>query len=202
MKQEWAEIEFDVKAYKETGTSIVGGIDEIIALLDDHIVKTQTMCGSMYIKAIEGEARGWESQLKYAQNLVDEWIAMQRVWMYLEPIFGSEDIMRQLPTEARRFNDVDKLWRSTMKATEEDPVFISQAEPSKQLVKKMQDANEKLDKIQKGLSDYLEMKRLYFPRFFFLADEQMLEILSQSKEPRAVQPHLGKCFEGLNTIKF
>ena len=89
-----------------------------------------------------------------------------------------------------------------MKATEEDPVFISQAEPSKQLVKKMQDANEKLDKIQKGLSDYLEMKRLYFPRFFFLADEQMLEILSQSKEPRAVQPHLGKCFEGLNTIKF
>ena len=30
MKQEWAEIEFDVKAYKETGTSIVGGIDEII----------------------------------------------------------------------------------------------------------------------------------------------------------------------------
>ncbi len=41
MKQEWAEIEFDVKAYKETGTSIVGGIDEIIALLDDHIVKTQ-----------------------------------------------------------------------------------------------------------------------------------------------------------------
>ena len=37
-----------------------------------------------------------------------------------------------------------------MKATEEDPVFISQAEPSKQLVKKMQDANEKLDKIQKG----------------------------------------------------
>ena len=75
---------------------------------------------------------------------------MQRVWMYLEPIFGSEDIMRQLPTEARRFNDVDKLWRSTMKATEEDPVFISQAEPSKQLVKKMQDVMRKLDKIQKG----------------------------------------------------
>ena len=202
MKDEWAEIAFEVKAYKETGTSIVGGVDEIIALLDDHIVKTQTMCGSMYIKAIEGEARGWESQLKYAQNLVDEWIAMQRVWMYLEPIFGSEDIMRQLPTEARRFNDVDKLWRSTMKATEEDPVFISQAEPSKSLVTKMQGANEKLDKIQKGLSDYLEMKRLYFPRFFFLADEQMLEILSDSKDPKAVQPHLGKCFEGLNTIKF
>ena len=156
----------------------------------------------MFIKAIEEDAKAWESQLKYAQALIDEWIACQRVWMYLEPIFGSEDIMRQLPTEARRFNDVDKLWRATMKATEEDPVFIAQADPAKKLKRKFIEANEKLDKIQKGLSDYLEMKRLFFPRFFFLADEQMLEILSQTKEPRAVQPHLGKAFEGLNQVKF
>ncbi|KAH8086149.1 1-aminocyclopropane-1-carboxylate synthase [Aureococcus anophagefferens] len=136
MKDEWSLVQFDVKAYKETGTSIVGGIDEIIALLDDHLVKTQTMCGSMFIKAIEEDAKAWESQLKYAQALIDEWIACQRVWMYLEPIFGSEDIMRQLPTEARRFNDVDKLWRATMKATEEDPVFIAQADPAKKLKRK------------------------------------------------------------------
>lgn len=202
MRDDWALIQFDVKPYKETGTCIVGGIDDIITLLDDHIVKTQTMCGSMFIKAIEEEAKAWEAQLKYGQALLDEWIACQRVWMYLEPIFGSEDIMRQLPTEARRFNDVDKLWRTTMKATEEDPVFIAQADPAKKLKKKFAEANEKLDKIQKGLSDYLETKRLFFPRFFFLADEQMLEILSQTKEPRAVQPHLGKAFEGLNQVNF
>ncbi|KAH8046936.1 1-aminocyclopropane-1-carboxylate synthase [Aureococcus anophagefferens] len=136
----------------------------------------ETMCGSMFIKAIEEDAKAWESQLKYAQALIDEWIACQRVWMYLEPIFGSEDIMRQLPTEARRFNDVDKLWRATMKATEEDPVFIAQADPRRSQ-RASSSRPTKLDKIQKGLSDYLEMKRLFFPRFFFLADEQMLEIL-------------------------
>lgn len=40
----------------------------------------------------------WEQQLKYAQSLLDEWIKCQRTWMYLEPIFGSEDIMRQVST--------------------------------------------------------------------------------------------------------
>ena len=102
MKMEWNELAFDVKPYKESGTFIVGGIDDIITLLDDHVVKTQTMRGSLFIGAIEDDAKAWEKQLRYAQNLIDEWVNVQKSWMYLEPIFSSDDIMRQLPTEARR----------------------------------------------------------------------------------------------------
>lgn len=202
MKKEWETIEFEVKPYKESGTFVVGGIDDIITLLDDHIVKTQTMRGSPFIRPIEKEAKEWEFRLKYSQSLLDAWIACQRTWMYLEPIFGSEDIMRQLPTEARRFNGVDNLWRKTLGETNSDPTFMSQSDPDKRLEEKFIKANEKLDEIQKGLNDYLETKRLYFPRFFFLSNDELLEILSQTKEPRAVQPHLGKCFEGINKVKF
>ena len=202
MQKEWDSVEFEVKAYKDSGTFVVGGIDDIISILDDHIVKTQTMRGSPYIKRNEDQCKAFEYRLKYAQSFLDELIACQRTWMYLEPIFCSEDIIRQLPTEARRFNGVDALWRKTLLELSVDSNFWTVADPEKRLEEKFKKANEKLEEITKGLNDYLEMKRLYFPRFFFLSNDELLEILSQTKEPRAVQPHLGKCFEGINKVKF
>lgn len=106
-------------------------------------------------------------------ELMEEILKTQRTWMYLEPIFSSGDIMNTMPLEGKMFNEVDTLWKTTMKAIEEEPCIMDLAE-KENIMQHFSDSNKKLDKIQKSLSDYLEQKRLVFARFFFLANEDLL----------------------------
>mmetsp|Transcript_7541 Transcript_7541/g.6887 ORF Transcript_7541/g.6887 Transcript_7541/m.6887 type:complete len:84 (+) Transcript_7541:3284-3535(+) len=57
--------------------------------------------------------------------------------------------------------------------------------------------NVTMDKIQKSLEEYLESKRNQFPRFYFLSDDELLQILSHASDIHEVIKHINKCFDNI-----
>lgn len=198
----WSNCEFEVKQYKESrDTYVLGSVDDIVTHLDDSMVTINSVLCSRYVTPIIDTVQEMHMRLVLFQQTLDEWLACQRDWMYLEPIFGAPDIQRQLPTEAKLFSMVDAAWKDIMKRTHDSPNCL-RVGTTPGLVEAFRKHNVSLDKIQKRLEDYLETKRAAFPRFYFLSNDELLAILAQAKNPAAVVPHLSKCFDALVSLEF
>jgi dynein heavy chain, axonemal len=200
MWEMWEGINFDLAPYKG-GTFIIRGYDDIQATLDEHIVNTQVIQFSAFKKPFEEEIVSWYGKLKTVSDVMEEWMKCQGQWMYLQPIFDSGDISKQLPAESKKFRSVDNLWKANMQLAKQYG-SVMQVCCTEGLLEKFRECNDKLEQIQKSLNEYLEKKREKFARFYFLSNDDLLEILSQTKEPTAVQPHLKKVFENIHAIEF
>ncbi|KAJ3068328.1 Dynein heavy chain 6, axonemal [Podochytrium sp. JEL0797] len=198
----WNEAEFIIAGYRDSkDVFILGTVEDIQTLLEDSQVTISTIKSSRFIGPIKNDVDKWDRQLALFAETLEAWLNCQRNWLYLESIFSAPDIQRQLPDEARMFAQVDRSWKDIMRRVARNPNAIkSGTVPG--LLETLQQNNVLLDQIQKCLEDYLESKRLLFPRFYFLSNDELLEILSQTRNPHAVQPHMSKCFDAIKSLEF
>jgi dynein heavy chain len=207
MKEEMKDFPLFLKPYPSNNptTNVLGMYDEMQTKLEDQIVNTQGILAQIGSKAqrslLYRDSKSWEKRLKDLFDLIEEVQKCQRIWMYLEPIFASDDIGKTLPEELAMFKVVDTLWRTTMEYCVENPL-LNDLVDRENIAAHFIDANKNLADIQRHLNDYLDSKCQSFPRFYFLADDDLLKILAQTKDPTLVQPHMSKCFEGIKKVVF
>ncbi|CAH8627144.1 unnamed protein product [Schistosoma bovis] len=202
VEESWKSTEFIVLPYKDSkDVFIIGGTDEIQQLWDDSNINISTIASSRHVGPIKHRVDEWQTLLELFGRTLDEWMKCQRSWLYLESIFSAPDIQRQLPSESKSFMSVDKSYKDIMRKIQKVPLAIRAAtQPG--LYDTLRNNNQLLDQIQKCLEAYLESKRSIFPRFYFLSNDELLEILAQTRNPLAVQPHLRKCFDAIMKLEF
>ncbi|XP_074979886.1 dynein axonemal heavy chain 2 isoform X4 [Caretta caretta] len=196
----WDVVLLDIVPYKDKGHHRLRGTDEVFQALEDNQVSLSTMKASRFVKPFEKEVDRWERCLSLILEVIEMVLTVQRQWMYLENIFLGEDIRKQLPRESASFDQINASWKTIMDRLNKDNNALRGTHyPG--LLDKLVEMNGALEEIQKSLDMYLETKRHIFPRFYFLSNDDLLEILGQSRNPEAVQPHLKKCFDNIKSLK-
>jgi len=199
IEEVWLSVNIEMTEFKTVYWKIKS-TEEMFTQLEDNQVSLSTMKASKFFVSFKDKIERWESNLSSVSEVVDLLMQVQRQWMYLESIFmASEDIQKQLPTEAKLFSQVNNDYKIVTEDIVANPNAV-RACTKEGILNKLTEMDTKLEKIQKSLDQYLETKRQSFPRFYFLSNDDLLEILGQQKDPTQVQKHIKKCFVGIKVL--
>ncbi|PZC71734.1 hypothetical protein B5X24_HaOG212562 [Helicoverpa armigera] len=197
----WASIVFTVARHFNRGEDrgyTLNPCDEITVKLDDDAMTLQSMAASQFIGPFLSVVHTWERRLSLISEVIEEWMATQRKWLYLEGIFVGGDIRTQLPEEAKKFDDIDRSFRKIMLDTAKRLNVVDCCTMTGRL-EEFINLGLGLQKCQKSLNDYLDSKRRIFPRFFFISTDELLSILGSS-ECSCVQEHMIKMFDNIRAL--
>ncbi|GJQ76160.1 hypothetical protein Trydic_g1905 [Trypoxylus dichotomus] len=199
VRESWQTYELDLINYQNK-CKLIRGWDDLFNKVKEHINSVAAMKLSPYYKVFEEEALTWEEKLNRINALFDVWIDVQRRWVYLEGIFsGSADIKTLLPVETSKFQSISSEFLGLMKKVSKSPMVMDVLNiPGVQ--RSLERLADLLGKIQKALGEYLERERTSFPRFYFVGDEDLLEIIGNSKNVARLQKHFKKMFAGVASI--
>ena len=196
----WCEtVEFQLTEHVQGDktTPLIKEWKEIMTQVSDHQSLLINLKESRYFSRFVDQVEQFESKLGGLDDYLQKLNIIQRKWVYLEPIFGRG----ALPQEQGRFRRVDDEYRSIMLGIGSNPKVLNLCTiPG--LKDSLDMILDQLERCQKALNDYLEEKRSKFSRFYFIGDDDLLEILGQGKNVEVIQTHLKKLFAGIHLVEF
>ena len=199
VRDTWQNYSLDLVNYQNK-CRLIRGWDDLFAKCSENLNSLQAMRHSPYYKEFEEDASAWEDKLNRVHVLFDVWIDVQRQWVYLEGVFtGNADIKHLLPVESSRFQNINSEFFAVLKKVYKSP-FVLDVLNISGVQKSLERLAELLNKIQKALGEYLERERISFPRFYFVGDEDLLEIIGNSNDTLRISKHFRKMFAGLSGL--
>ena len=200
IKERWAAERFSFAEWKGRNVPVLMGVVPVVEELEEAQMQLQTMLTMRHVTPFRDEVQSKLKQLSDTSEALELWLKVQMLWCSLESVFLGGDIAKQMPVVAKKFVKIDKDWSKIMsKAAETMEVVACCA--NELLRTSLPVMYSELEKCQKSLEGYLEQKRNKFPRFYFVSNPVLLQVLSQGSDPQSVQAYYEKIFDAVSCVE-
>jgi dynein heavy chain len=199
----WRDMTLDYVPHNDTEMFLVKLSEEVIENLESHQLELQTMIGmGKFVDFFRDRVLQWQGTLGSMEDVLKVWVNVTRSWTALESIFlASADIRSQLPDDTKRFEGIDSEFKELMKDAVNVPICteVCLVEGRQELLSSMM---ARLDQCQKSLNEYLDQKKKIFPRFYFVSNVALLDMLANGTNPPKIMKYLGDCYDSLDELVF
>jgi dynein heavy chain len=174
--EKWAAARFAFMPWKARGMSILAGAGAVLEELDEGQMNLQTLLTMRNVGVFRAAVQAQLTTLCDTAETLELWSKVQMMWCSLESVFLGGDIAKQMPAVAKRFQKIDKDFANIM-GRAVDTARVVDVCANEILRMSLPAMFEELEKCQKNLESYLEQKRNKFPRFYFVSNPVLLQIL-------------------------
>jgi len=204
IKATWSHLEFELEPHQSRpNVRLLKVSEELIETLDDNQMQLQNISTSKHIEYLLDKLSHWQRVLSGIDTLIINWFEVQRKWIYLECIFiGSTDIRSQLPEDAANFKSIDEDFTNLLARVTQVRIVMEVVLQHEDVHSQLLELQQRLAICEKALNDYLETKRLAFPRFYFISAADLLDILSNGNNPQVIDRHLIKLFDSILRLQY
>ncbi|XP_066246851.1 dynein axonemal heavy chain 7-like [Euwallacea similis] len=197
LKEHWKSVYFTINA----DNYFLENFDQIQEIVDEQIMEISRMRGMVFVKPFESEVEDFYETLVKIQNVVYDWNIFQESLSILSSIFTLNEQISQIFFQEKIWleNIGEKHLMFYIETFKNSSRKVIEIVEKSNFYRDLKEALFTLEKIQKGIDQYLETIRVRFPRLFLVSDKELMQLLSRNISDN--QSLLQKIFPGIYQLQ-
>ena len=188
-------MEFEILQHKSRDNYKIGGFEYLNQQIEESMSLIGVLSSSQYVKRYSTQVEKLSLKLQEIYVFIEHLKEFQRIWIYLDNIFASQDIRKARDQDFKDFEQINKNWGKVMRNINNQRSIRKNSSANR--IKDIQQWLKQFEKISKALDSYLEEKRFAFPRLYFISNDELLKILANSTDLLSIEKQITKCFENV-----